>query len=394
MKKKLLTNRFHAIRKKFTCVFISGIIILLLTQFKEQPDQSNSIKLNFKWYKAYDGQTWEHVKTGMIWSFSSLGAMLPKGSLDSALMFSDSTLFEVDLQKLGFQPESEKALQTICNFIKQTPDYRKNQFIDLSRFFMLTLHAPYNYYRIVGVEKTYKSFEKRYHLDDAYVFGLTKSSVSKGHRLIRLSKDTTLFRSAFVAEEGEGSLTNGTFQTVNFEVVDIMRNGQLRFAIYDKNGQLTDASDSTHSFAGKPSKCMWCHELYIQPLYSQNTAVSNMMSNEEFTEHVKDFQEKLDRYRNLLDSEIDFHKKQDHTYSELLYITFMEPPVRRLREEFQSDGVLTKLKKMTPHIDKEFSFLGELYQRKVIDSLFSYPKLSIPEHAREKSNFEPNYFNQ
>lgn len=388
-----MTAQLKRIGQKLLCLVSAALVIFSLAQFKEEEPESHSLKLTLKWYKAYEGQTWQAVKTGMLWSFSSLGAMLPRGALDSAISFHDSTLFELDLGKLGFSPDAEHALGIVCDHLKQTSDYQQNQFVDLSRFFLLTLHSPYNYYSIVGVEKNYQRFRKRYGLDQTTSFGLIRSSVSKGHRLIHISRDTNLFHFAFAAEEGDGSLMNGTFNTVNAEVFDIMENGQLRFAIYDKNGELTAVSDDAHSLAGKPSKCMWCHELYIQPLFSQNTAVPHMMSNEEFQQTVSNFQRRLDTYRKTLRSDIDFSRKQDHTYSELLYITFMEPPLFRLQQEFQNtEPLLNKIKKFESHTDQEFSFLGVLYQRNRIDSLFPYPKIRIPESVREKSMFEPDYF--
>ena len=138
---------------------------------------------------------------------------------------------------------------------------------------------------------------------------------------------------------------------------------------------------------------MWCHETYIQPLFSQNIPIKNMMTNEEFTKHVVDLQFKLDFYRKHLNTDINFDLKQDHTKSELLYITFMEPSFYRLQDEFKNDTLaLTRIRKMYTHIYSEFPFLGNLYDRELIDKCFEYPKIKMPQSIREHSRFEPKFF--
>ncbi len=230
-------------------------------------------------------------------------------------------------------------------------------------------------------------------MDDSLVFGVTNSIVSKWHRRIRFSKSDLVGGMAMVAEEGYGSLLKNTFKPVKFETITIMPNGQLRYAIYNKSGELEDAANPEISSAGKPGKCMWCHEIYIQPLFNQNGEVRNLMTNQQFSNKVKALQLKLNNYRNSLSANIDFTKRQEHTESELLYIGFMEPSAFRLQQEFSGDSIaLKKALKMRTHVYKEFPSLGNLYERKKIDDYFSYKRIRIPEFVREKSKFEPNYF--
>lgn len=376
----------------FLLIIFSLFFISL--QLETKNEINSDLKINLKWYKSYESQSWENVRTGMLWSFSQMGAMLPKNSFDSALTFKDSTLFTLDLKKIGFNSKAEEALTVICDSIIKTKEYQINQHIDIARFFLLTLHAPFNYYKIVDAIPIYSEFVKQYQLNEANVFGVTQSTVCKENRLIKFSKDSTLFNFVFVAEEGQGSLIEGTFKTQFYEAIDIMPNGQFRYAIYNLEGKLIDASLNPNSGTGKPSKCMWCHEQYIQPLFRENIAVENMMSNEEFVVSVKRLQRILDSYRRTLNSDIDFGKKQDHTQSELLYISFMEPSLYRLEIEFGSDrSAIDKIKKMSTHLYHEFTFLGNLYYRNQIDSVFSYPKIKISTSVREKNEFEPNYFN-
>ncbi len=84
-----------------------------------------------------------------------MGANLPKGGFDSSLVFYDSTNFTINLNKLGFSESQLSALNVVCDSIKNSKEYKKNQFIDLSRFLILTLYSPYNYYKISGAEQSY-----------------------------------------------------------------------------------------------------------------------------------------------------------------------------------------------------------------------------------------------
>jgi hypothetical protein len=197
----------------------------------------------------------------------------------------------------------------------------------------------------------------------------------------------------FVAEEGKGSLFENTFKPDVFETFDMMPNGQFRFAIYNKEGKLIDASPADHSEAGKPGKCMWCHETNIPPLFTKNIAVEKMLSNADFTQLVQHLQKKLDSFRAAMSTDMNFKKQPEHTTSELLYISFMEPSVYRLRHELNNDTlVLQKIRKLPTHLYDEFPFLGNLYTRKIVDTYFPCSKIRVPDFVREKSKFEPDYY--
>lgn len=388
-----ITGRRITLKFNLLLFVLFFFLFNLTSQFRFISKKEDALKINLKWYKAYDTQDWNHVKVGILWSLSYLGADLPKGCFDDAIQFHDSTLFVLDFKKLGFNENAQKALVLICDSIKNTQDYQKNNFIDISRFLVLTLHSSYHYYQITGVAQKYEDFYRKYKLGDSYQFGVTKSAISKGHRIINFSKDTSLFNICFVATEGVGSLLNNTFKPLVYEVFDVMPNGQFRYAIYNEQGELTDAAIKKHSDAGKPSKCMWCHEINIQPLFTQNGEVENMMTNNDFLHFTSVMQSKLSSYRQGLHSEIDFNKKQDHTYSELLYISFMEPSLARLKQEFNNDTfAINTIRKTQSHIYNEFPFLGNLYDRDLLDKCFKYSKIKVPQSVREQSKYEPNFF--
>jgi hypothetical protein len=357
--------------------------------------QSDSVpEITLKWHKAYPDQNFKIVKLGLLWSLSYLGAELPKNVLDSAIRFKDSCTFNLRFDKLGFNAEAIKALTVICDSLKKGDEYKQNKSVDLSRFIVLTLYSPFHYYQITQAIPELRTFIKKYRLQKPEYFGVTNSTVSKSHRLIKFSKDSSSLSSiGFLAEEGDGSLIDNTFKAEVFETFDIMPNGQFRYAIYDKQGKLTDASSNKFSQAGSVGKCMWCHETYLQPLFTKNIPIQNMLSNAEFENKMARIQKQIDAYRKTLNTEIHFENKQDHTTAELLYISFMEPSAMRLIKEFDGDSLaLDNVAKTNHHIYEEFPFLGKLYSRQEADKYSPIKCLQVPESVREKSIFQPNYF--
>ena len=393
-KRKRLGNNSKAV---LIIVFILFAAIVFQSSDGNSNELTSKISIRLKWNKAYPKESYGNVRTGMLWSFSFLGAHLPKGCYDKAILTKDSSLFEIKIDELGFSENAKQALAVICDSIKKTDSYRKNNSIDLSRFFVLTLHSSWHYYKITGVYNTLTEFNTQYKMGDAKNFGVTKSMVSHHDRLIRIKANKKILNTAFVAVEGFGSLQESTFDPQAYETMDIMPNGQLRFAVYNGQGNLIPSSPQSHGEAGKPSKCIWCHELMIQPLFKENVAVPSMMSNEEFGLLQQQLQNKLSNYRKTLHTEIDYTKLQDHTYLELLYISFMEPNTERIRNEFpeMNNEQLSIIKKMNAHTYHEFPYIGtELYHRYYIDSIMNINALKVPFSVREEIGTEVNYFKE
>lgn len=375
----------------------SAFLVILVDSFKSSTSSGDtSLTINLKLIKAYPSQSMEDLKTGVLWSFSYLGASLPKGVYEKAFVAIDSNTYALDIQQLGFNERALKALAFICDSIENTATYKNHKSIDLSRFLVLTLHSSWHYYQITGAYKTLTAFNEHYAMDQANVFGVTKSTVTSNDRLIKIKSAEDPLKMAFMAIEGKGSLQHKTFNPESFEVMDVMPNGQLRFAVYNKEGELIASSPKDHSLAGKPSKCMWCHELIIQPLVNaDNIPVNGMMSNEAFEKLRSDLQTKLDTYRKGLNTEIQFENKQDHTKLELLYISFMQASLQRTMTEFpelnatQRDAIM----KMNASEYEEFPFIGNnLYHRFYIDSIMGIRDVNVPLSVREEIGSEINYF--
>jgi hypothetical protein len=139
---------------------------------------------------------------------------------------------------------------------------------------------------------------------------------------------------------------------------------------------------------------LWCHEIKLQPNYTNSPAITGYYSRDEFGKMLNERMSLVNAFRSTLTSDVDFSNTQDHTKGELLYLSFMEPSADRLAREWglTVEGVKTKLVGMTVHDYPEFPFLGnELYYRKDIEKFAPYSSIPVPEEAREASTYEPDF---
>jgi len=327
----------------------------------------------------------------MIWALSYLGAALPKNTFDEAVSWKDSTTFTLDLAKIGFDEKSLKAFKIINRELMKSDTYRKYQAIDIGQFIALTIGSSWHYYEITNIPKSLKEFYALKDTSTYRIFPVTNSSVAKQHRLLKYftsSANPQLW--LFIAEEGLGNLKNKTFRTEVSEVFDIMPNGQLRFGIYGKDGKLMAASDVAFGEAGKPAKCIWCHEIVPSPLYKKTEDLPGFISSEDFNKDILTLIDKLKTLRSALLTDVDFKKTQDHTQMELLYISYMNPSIKRLAQEWHltenETAQIVKNKKLVKN--EEFGFLGELYNRNELGFFNGIWPASI----REMNNKEINFF--
>jgi hypothetical protein len=261
----------------------------------------------------------------------------------------------------------------------------------------LSLCSPYQYYALTGVSATYPEFRAKHEFADKQV-AIVESAVAHGNRLIEVGKGTGINSVAFVAFEGAGSLQDRSFRKADIETLDLMENGQLRFGLYNLEGHLKAATTSALTAAGKPSKCLWCHEINLQPPFRNVTDLEGYYSTKEFKGLVADATRVMAAYRKTLASQVDFTRLQDHSNAEDLYLSFAEPTASRLAAEWNLplervkqllDGNHLKTHLHSERIDD--GMLGDdLYNRSEVDSLAPYPVLRGPSDMREASDFEPN----
>jgi hypothetical protein len=356
------------------------------------PDPGLVIKL--RWIKSYPSQSRSDVDTGLYWALSFLGAKLPA---DAAVLSWEGSLVTLDLDAAGVAQASRPAWKKLLQILKSSEEYRRMGGIDMGRFVFLTLCGSYQYYALTGVSPSYAEFRARHSFDPRQA-AIVESAVAHGNRLIELAKGDDFNSVAFVAFEGSGSLKDRSFQKADIETLDLMENGQLRFGLYDLEGHLKAATTPALTAAGKPGKCLWCHEMNLQPPFRNVTDLPGFYSTKEFKDLVSGATRSIAGYRKTLASKVDFKGLQDHSHAEALYLSFAEPTASRLASEWNIplDRVKQLLAgrnlKAHPHseaIDDEI--LGdELYRRDEVDPLAPYASIRGPSDMREASNYEPD----
>jgi hypothetical protein len=370
-----------------------NIFLLFLLLFISGKDSSNSFLedsyagvIFLKWNQAYNDDDIEKNIIGLKWALSYVGANV----LNKENIQNDKETISFDVSKMWFSKHAEKALIKIHQKIKESEEYKTNHNIDLGRYISLLLGSSEHYYALTETPKTLVDITKNYSLKSGKAY-INNSDVSKEHRIIRFSEQNR-FNQLFVSQE----IDSVTGQIYEFETIELMKNGQIRFGIFDANGKRKIAANSKHTNAGKPAKCIWCHESSIQPLFSDQQNKKGYLS-------LKDLQETLETYRKInIDlkikvtdtlNNINYKKTQDHTFTEILYTSFMEPSAKRLALEWNmtEKQVQTKLKNYTTHKHHEFDFLGELYHRNEIEHLSPLKSIQVSGNIREKSNQEVNY---
>ncbi len=342
--------------------------------------------LHLKWNKAYADDTIDKSIIGLKWGLSYIGAKLPT-SLNGIII--TNNIISININELGFSESAIEKLTLLHSKIMESDEYQKTKSIDIGRYVSLVLGASEHYFEISGTPKTLEELLSNYTLlpQKGYV---TRSTVSLVHRSIQFSEQNG-FNQLFLSQEMDS--ISGTIY--EYETIELLENGQLRFGIFDRNGNRINSADPSHTNAGKPAKCMWCHESVINQMF---------ISQLDFPDYLPytDFQNTLITYRsshhNLkikLPDGVDFTQTQQHTLTELLYITFMEPSAERLSLEWNIP--LAKIKKLLlglpTHTHEEHHFLGDLYHRSDVEKFAPLKGLTVSGSVREKSEVEVNHLN-
>ncbi len=355
-------------------------------------DQNLIIKL--RWIKSYPSQARSQANTGLFWALSFVGAKLPT---DAAIVSWDGTTVTLDLDAAGVVEISKPAWKKLLDVLKSSDEYRLMGGIDIGRFVFLSLCSSYQYYALTGVSPSYAEFRAK-HVFAPRQVAIVESAVAHGNRLIEVGQGEGINSVAFVAFEGAGALQDHSFQKADIETLDLMENGQLRFGLYDLEGHLKATTTPALTAAGKPSKCLWCHEINLQQPFRNVTDLQGYYSTKEFKELVAGATQVVAGYRKTLASKVDFTRLQDHSNAEDLYLSFAEPTAIRLAAEWNmpleqvKHLLASRNLKTHPHSERaDDGILGDdLYDRNEVDSLAPYAPIRGPSDMREASSYEPN----
>lgn len=348
---------------------------------------ANAETLNLKWNKAYPEETIEKATLGLQWTLSFVGAILPSASTGISTNIDTITIRP---DQLGFDEKALQKLMLLHLKIRNSDEYQKTNAIDLGRYVALLIGASEHYYALIGVPSRIDEILKKYSLlpETGYI---NHSGVSYQHRIIQFSEPKEL-NQLLVSTE----IDSVSKAVIEYETIEIIPNGQLRFGIFDAAGNRKNSAEASHSDAGKPAKCIWCHESKISQMF-------NKQNNQALHLTYQQLQDKLITYnRYLTDQKVQFKdgvrysELQQHTLSELLYITFMEPSAERLSIEWNISIAQTQslLSNLSAHQYTEFPFLGNLYYRKDIEKLAPFKGLPVSSGIRETSEIEVNYINE
>lgn len=383
----------------FTLLFLSCVLFQHCSSTAYQKQKPLDLKINLRWVKAYPNENKAQVITGIKWALSYLGATLPVGCIQNGIVWSDESLFQIDLNEMGFSNPSIETWDVILNKMRESQEYKKMGGLDLGRFIMLTINSPHHYYALTETPKTLEAFKEQYQFQETpFVMLSDESIVALGERAVfsyQTNPNSQVEDVGFFAFEGEGSVLEAGLIPKEFEVADVMPNGQVHFALYDQKGKLKTAADPQLTIAGKPSKCLWCHSIDFAPTFKIATPLSDYMPEDTFRTIIRNTDSLLLNHRKTIKSALNYLARQDHTQMEMLYISFDEPSVFRLSNEWglPQEEVRKLVEDLQTHHHEEFPILGNLYHRKDVEALAPYRSLKPPTDTRELSEYEPNFLN-
>ena len=340
--------------------------------------------LTLKWNKAYPDDSIDKSIVGLKWALSYIGAELPANEVGISYQ---NNLISIDLNKLGLSANAKEKLSILHSKIVASEEYQTQHAVDLGRYIVLLIGASEHYYELVGTPSTLSELLENYDLlpQKGYV---NNSSVSMEHRIIQFSEQNG-FNQVFVSKE----VNPITGEIYEYETIELLPNGQLRFGIFDVNGNRKTYADPSHSNAGKPAKCMWCHESNINQLFAPQNDYSGYLTANELQNTLINYRESNRNMKLQLTHGVDFSQTQQHTLTELLYISFMEPSAERLSLEWNLplSQVQNLLSSLPTHQYSEFPFLGNLYYRNDIENLAPFDGLAVSSNVREESIIEVNH---
>jgi len=348
--------------------------------------QNHDTALYLKWNKAYPDDTIDKSLIGLKWGLSYVGAKLP-ASLNG--ISTSNNIISININKLGFSESAIEKLTILNSKIVASQEYKRTKAIDLGRYITLLLGASEHYYEIVGVPNRLDAILNQYTLSPEKGY-INNSNVSFEHRIIQFSEQNG-FNQVFISKE----IDPNSGQIHEYETIELLPNGQLRFGIFDANGNRKNNADASYGKAGKPGKCMWCHESSINQMYTSQNDFTGYLSASAFQNKLINYKESNRNLKLTLVDGVDFSQTQQHTLTELLYISFMEPSAERLSLEWgiPLTQVQSLLSNLPTHIYAEFPFLGNLYNRKDIENLAPFQGLSVSSSVREQSIIEVNHLN-
>lgn len=369
----------------FLIICISSLFSCL-KEVEEIPNNSSEIQL--RWFSSYADDNFEKQKIAIAWCLSSLGANIAEQTFIEGIVYKNP-IITINIEQLGFDENAVYQLQKLHQIFKDSEEYKVHNAFDLGKYITMTLGSTQHYYKIVNTPKQIEFYTTNYNFNQLKGY-VNNSSISLPniHRIISYSSLEENKKQVYIAKE-----INPTNQEIKeFETLERMENGQLKFAVYNVDGNLIPSSDTIISNAGKPAKCLWCHEVVIQPLFSPQDDFNNYLTYLQLKDTLNFYNSKLQKYQDNIWQNPTLQNKRLHENMELSYISYMEPSAERLSLEWNITikKVESLLLNIPTHIHPEFPFLGNLYHRKEVIPFSPFQVILPPTSVREVSDYEPN----
>ncbi|WBX71646.1 hypothetical protein [Tenacibaculum retecalamus] len=310
--------------------------------------------------------------------------------LNSVVLPEVKGVFSVRINDIALDEKALIKIEILHNKIKTSNEYKQKNSIDLGRYISLLIGSPEHYYAITNVPEKLDTLLSNYKLNISKGY-INNSRVSLEDRIIEYSNQEET-KQLFLSTEFDSK--NNTI--VEYETIEIMENGQLKFGIFDVNKNRINSANSKHTNAGKPAKCMWCHESNINKLFSPQNDFPGFLTYQQLNDTLIKFNNSLKLKQNSLTEGVVYSNSKDHVMFELGYITFMEPSALRLSNEWNilESEVKNLLTSLPTHKHEEYPFLGILYNRKDVEQFAPYKSLETSMSIREVSEVEVNYIEQ
>lgn len=336
-------------------------------------DPEAPLVVPLRWIPGADGLGWDEARAGLWWALSNLGAAPPadEAGLVVEAEGDDGVTFTLDLGAVGFPAARLPAVEAAVVPVRARA--MEAGAVDLGPFLLGTLYDPGRYYAITGACPTLEAWRAARQAPDPGRYAVTLSLLVAGDRLVTFNPAPVvddadpvgaLAELGWLAEEGEGSLADGSFAASEYETVDLMANGQQRYAVYDATGALRAAG--AESPAGQPGKCMWCHELHVQTGTPDNPSAEGYTSYAEFAAEVAAAEALLASAREATPNAVDW-AYTTHEWAEHLTRGYLEPSAGRVAREWGVSVAEVEAEGLPTHDNAEFPEWGPLYDRVDVD---------------------------
>lgn len=357
------------------------------TQAKDSGTPSAPGELRLRWVAEPGGVSWSDAREGLDWNLATLGALPPLDGTHLTLLTTttDEVVFHLDMDAIGLDEDRAAPLRDAAAELQASSSTALFGGVDLGRFLMRTIHEPWRYYTITQACPTFSGWQARHRRDPAASFAVTDSLLVEGHRLIDFNDGpwAAVADIALVAQSGEGSIPDGTFETHEIEVVDVLPNGRQRFAVYSASGDLIAAAPPDTSPAGQPGKCMWCHEGALMS-GQDNPQVEGHLDYTAWLERLDEMQSLMEAQRAGLTTTAGLtDSRRVHTLGERVVREFLHPTAGRIATEWgvsEAEVIaLVDAQALSRETDLEYPTRGEVFSRPELDALV--PALAAdPDH--------------